>query len=83
MILLGHNVIYLTHECKGNKSNLNSQMDMGRAVGGVFVTKNLLGPHYEIVGQACLANIHSGKTNLETVDFNILEADAKAEIRFR
>lgn len=61
----------------------NSQMDMGRAVGGVFVTKNLLGPHYEIVGQACLANIHSGKTNLETVDFNILEADAKAEIRFR
>ena len=28
----------------------NSQMDMGRAVGGVFVTKNLLGPHYEIVG---------------------------------
>ena len=60
----------------------NSNMDMGRAVGGVFVTKNLTGPHYEIVGQACLANIHSGKTNIETVDFNILGAEAKAEIGY-
>ena len=60
----------------------NSNMDMGRAVGGVFVTKNLTGPHFEIVGQACLANIHSGKTNIETVDFNILGAEAKAEIGY-
>ena len=60
----------------------NSNMDMGRVVGGVFVTKNMTGPHYEIVGQACLANIHSGKTNIETVDFNVLTADAKTEIRY-
>ena len=46
------------------------------------MTKNLTGPHYSIVGKADLANIHSGKTNIETVDFNILGAEAKAEIRF-
>ena len=46
------------------------------------MTKNLTGPHYSIVGKAELANIHSGKANIETVDFNILGAEAKAEIRF-
>ena len=57
-------------------------MDMAKAVRGGYVTKNLTGPHYSIVGKADLANIHSGKTNIETVDFNILGAEAKAEIRF-
>ena len=60
----------------------SSNIDIGKAVGGVYVTKNLTGPHYSIVGKADLVNIHSGKTNIETVDFNILGAEAKAEIRF-
>ena len=71
---------------KGNGSyelnKENSQMDMAKAVGSVFVTMNLLGPHYALIGQACLANIHSGQSNFETVDFNVLSADAQAEIRY-
>ena len=59
----------------------DSNMDTGSVVGGIFVTRNLLGPHYEIVGRAALFHIHQGGRQLETVDFNILSADAQAEIR--
>ena len=58
----------------------SSVMDMGKSVGGVFVTKNLLGPHYEIVGQACLINIHSGETNLDGVHFRCVTQDLGHEL---
>ena len=62
-------------------SNMNTHGYYGSVVGGIFVTRNLCGPHYEIVGRAALFHIHQGGRQLETVDFNILSADAQAEIR--
>ena len=59
----------------------NGNMDVGKAVAGIFVTKNYTGPHFALTGKADLVNIHSGKKNLETVDFSVLSAEAKAEIR--
>jgi len=58
----------------------NDNMDIGEAKSGVVVTKNALCPHFSLVAKANLINIHSGKSPLEAVDFDILSADAKAEI---
>lgn len=55
-------------------------MDVGNAKSGVIVTKNLSGPHFALVAQAGLINIHSNKTGIEAVDFNILNASAQAEV---
>ena len=57
------------------------ELDLGNAVGGLFVTKNLTGPQFKIVGKAGLANIHtSGTSNLDSVNFDVLSAETKAEI---
>ena len=55
-------------------------MDVANAKSGVIVTKNLLGPHFALVAKAGLINIHSNKTGIEAVDFDILNASAQAEI---
>ena len=58
----------------------NSNMDVASAKSGILITKNALCPHYSLVAKANLINIHSGKSAIEAVDFDILSADAKAEV---
>ena len=44
------------------------------------MTKNMTGPHFELVSQLGLVGLHAGAKSIETVDFNMLSTSARAEI---
>jgi hypothetical protein len=71
LLYLGNEEYVLSHD---------KFMDVASAKSGVIVTKNVTGPKYALVAKASLINIHSNKTGLEAVDFDILSAEAKLEV---